>query len=82
MIKDRVGEETEYLKVLRYAYMKNRRAYWMCECKQCGSEFEVRGHDIPYRKTCGCIRATDWAAMKAKKDRQVMNADLLKVAWI
>jgi len=81
-MKNRVGEETEYLKVLRHAYTEDRRTYWVCECKSCGEEFKVRGHDIKVRKTCGCIRATDWAAMKAKKDSQVTGSSLLRSAWI
>lgn len=81
-MKNRVGEETKYLKVLRHAYTKDRRTYWVCECKNCGSEFNVRAHDIKLRKTCGCIRATDWAAMKVSKENHQMCADLLKRAWL
>lgn len=53
--KDYLGFETDYVRVVSYAYRgKDNHHWWLCECKACQNEWNVRGAHIPARKSCGC----------------------------
>ena len=55
--KDIVGNKYNRLKVLEYAYTKNKRAYWKCLC-DCGNEVVVNGKNLRngLTQSCGCYR--------------------------
>lgn len=59
-IKEPIGKEYGYLKILSYAYTKDKHKYYLCLCKKCLSQVVVRysnltsGHTI----SCGCIKST------------------------
>lgn len=45
------------LKVIELAEVKNRRAYWLCQCK-CGKQKSIRGDALLSGRTnsCGCLK--------------------------
>ena len=38
------GKKFGRITVLKYAYSKNYRAYWLCKC-DCGKEFEIQANN-------------------------------------
>lgn len=56
MIKDLTGEKFNRLKVLKFAYKKNGRGYWECQC-DCGNITFVRSDSLQNGaiKSCGCL---------------------------
>lgn len=55
--KDLAGEKFSRLKVIKYAYTRNKRAYWLCECV-CGNTKVVSTTDLKTGNTqsCGCLK--------------------------
>lgn len=59
LIMEPIGKEYGYLKILSYAYSKNKHKYYLCLCKKCLSYVIVRysnltsGHII----SCGCVKS-------------------------
>lgn len=59
-VKDMIGYESEYLKVLSRAGSDNQgAALWNCLCKRCGNTFITRGSSIRagYVQGCGCVHS-------------------------
>lgn len=54
--KEMSGEYV-YWTVVRFAEMRNQRAYWLCRCR-CGTERAVLGKDLTSGKSrsCGCLQ--------------------------
>lgn len=55
--KDLTGKKFGYIKVLDFAYVKHRQAYWNCVC-QCGKKLVINGVSLRTgdTKSCGCMR--------------------------
>lgn len=55
--KDIEGQRFGRLRVKRFVYVRQRRAYWLCVC-ECGTEIVIRGNSLctGNTKTCGCRR--------------------------
>lgn len=54
-MKNYDGMRINNFTVIRRDKKDERGSYWfLCEC-DCGSEFLVRGGDMKYRKSCGCM---------------------------
>ena len=51
-----VGKRFNRLLVIAFAYIKNRRTYWLCRC-DCGTEKVFAGSELNYGKaeSCGCL---------------------------
>jgi len=54
---DLVGQKFNRLKIIKFAYMKNTRSYWLCKC-ECGNEKVICGTYIKQNriKSCGCSK--------------------------
>lgn len=72
-IKDLTDESFGRLEVLEFAYVKNSRAYWKCEC-DCGNICIVCGTNLRVEDTnsCGCLHKETSAdnINKFKKEHQ------------
>ena len=72
-IKDLTDERFGRLEVLEFAYVKNSRAYWKCEC-DCGNICIVCGTNLRVEDTnsCGCLHKETSAdnINKFKKEHQ------------
>lgn len=57
-IKDMTGQRVGRLTIIRYAYAKNKCAYWLCRC-DCGNEKIVRSNSLRSKhnptNSCGCL---------------------------
>ena len=51
------GLKIDRWKVISFAGIKNRRAYWLCEC-ECGNQSEILGSNLRNgnSKSCGCLK--------------------------
>ena len=67
-IIDLTNERFDRLKVLEYAYTKNKKKYWKCECI-CGNISYVCTHSLISKnsKSCGCLNRE--AILKYNKSR-------------
>lgn len=56
-LEDLTNQKFNKLTVLEYAYSKNRKRYWKCEC-ECGNITYVTTNNLKsgHVKTCGCSR--------------------------
>lgn len=57
-IKEMIGKTFGRLTVLSYAYSKNQKRYYLCQC-ECGNKAIVSGNDLNsnHKKSCGCINS-------------------------
>lgn len=68
--------ETDYVKVLEYGFRgRDQHHWWLCKCKACGTEWNVRGAHIRERKSCGCRRHMN-------KRRDDVISRMLKMRWV
>lgn len=54
---DITGQKFGKLKVEKFAYIKSRSAYWLCEC-ECGNKKIIKGTNLRTGETlsCGCLQ--------------------------
>lgn len=74
---DLIGQRFDRLLVIKYAYTKNNRSYWLCKC-DCGNEVCVRGSSLTTcnTKSCGCYNlevATKQLFMHGMKHTRFYN---------
>lgn len=73
---DLVGQRFGRLIVVKFAYTKNGRSYWFCNC-DCGNEIVVGGSDLKCKNTqsCGCIHK-EVVSNTAKLNKKYNTYDL------
>ena len=75
--RDYRGFETDYVRVVDYAYRGNdNHHWWLCMCKACSNEWNVRGAHIRARKSCGCRKHT------INKTEAEFRLRLLGMRWV
>lgn len=69
-IKDLTGHKFGRLTVTSFAYTKNEKSYWNCEC-ECGGTTVARGNDLMSKrvKSCGC----------AKREKSMGETEITKI---
>ena len=70
---DETGNKYGLLTVIKYAYTKNKRAYWLCKC-ECGNFVIVKGKYLRNgdTKSCGCLYINSAMEM-GKSNKKQMN---------
>ena len=70
-IKDLTGKKFGKLTVLHFAYIKNQKSYWLCQCK-CGNQKIINGAVLSFGLvySCGCAKKEATATHK-KSDTKI-----------
>lgn len=58
VLKNEIGNRYHRLLVLYYAYTKNKKIFWMCQC-DCGKIIPVEGNKLRsgHTQSCGCLQS-------------------------
>ena len=75
-----IGQEYGFLKVLAFAEMRFRRAYWLCQCR-CGTHKIISGLNMRNgtTKSCGCYAD---ALLTKRNTRHGMAKSKIYHVWI
>lgn len=81
---DITGNTYNYLKVLGFSHMGNRRrSYWNCKCLLCGKEKVLRKDRFAYSyshdKSCGCWHPIE-SRNRANKNRDAKTGKIMRKA--
>jgi len=82
-ITNLIGSRFGSLVVSEFAYIKNRNAFWVCEC-DCGNTCVVNGKSLRNgdTKSCGCLRRLNGVAFgtnRRKKNKYYIENSTLHV---
>ena len=80
---DITGNEYNFLKVIGFSHIGNRRrSYWKCECQRCGKVVTLRKDNFAYpyssQKSCGCWHPEE-SRIRTKENRNKATGKFEKV---
>ena len=79
-IKDISGKKFNRLTIIKYAYSKKHKSYWLCKC-DCGNEKVADSWSLKngFIKSCGCLRKENGKSeISRKKARDIL---ILLILW-
>ena len=73
-IKDETNKRYGKLLVISFAYTKDSKAYWNCQC-DCGNKIVVKGSSLRNKETesCGCLKSRKEEEVKSILENNAIN---------